>query len=61
MDKTCLDPRSEFDLCTFGGKLGFSVLIDVFEVPGVSAVRHDDSLLLEDDAVQTKRQTIIQI
>lgn len=65
-DKICIDPRSGFDLWTLGRQLGFcdvevGVLIDVFEVLGVSAVGNADGLLLEDDAVQKIRQTTMRI
>ena len=37
------------------------VLIDVCEVLEISAMVHADGLLLEDDAVQNKRQTTTRI
>lgn len=56
-DKISGDPRLGFDLWTVGEQLGFcdfdvDVLIDVFEVLGVSAVGYADGLLLEDGTVQ---------
>lgn len=65
-DKSRGEPQLGFDLWTAGEQLGLcdvevGVLIDVFEVLGVSAVGHTDGLLLEDDAVKKIIQITIRI
>ncbi len=63
-DKSCGGPRSGFDLWTLGEQFGFcdvevGVLINAFEVLGVSTAGHADGLLLEDDAVKKITQITI--